>query len=330
MNEEQRAVLAAIGRMEQGSGTLVDEYTVAREAGVIRGELSGQEYAHSQERAQIRRLLEELEDGGMVRLSREGYWRPRTTLAGRRATQDPRASLLPPMIVAPTPQLQGGRGQAATIPDIFGDDDDEIPTHQPSRPKRDEDEAAPSAWPAWWPAALRFGDPSRTPLIGAAAAGLVAMLLIVFVATRIVGGTRATPTPTISAAAQTATVFAANPPPTQPSVGSSSQPSAGAGATRSASPTARPSSAAEPTQPRPPTATAGPQAAQVRIANTELQGAFLYATPAGERTTLAVPEGTLVEVVGPDERDTQGRNWKHIAWANSSYWILEEYTTPAE
>ena len=112
MNEEQRAVLAAIGRMEQGSGTLVDEYTVAREAGIVRGELSGQEYVHSQERVQIRRLLEELEDGGMVRLSREGYWRPRTTLAGRRATQDPRASLLPPTIVAPTPP---SLAQTATI-----------------------------------------------------------------------------------------------------------------------------------------------------------------------------------------------------------------------
>jgi hypothetical protein len=68
----------------------------------------------------------------------------------------------------------------------------------------------------------------------------------------------------------------------------------------------------------------------VRIANTELQGAWLYATPAGERTTLAVPEGTLVEIAGPDERDTQGRNWKQIYWANDVYWLLEEYTTPAE
>jgi hypothetical protein len=338
MNDEQRAVLAAVGRMEQGSGTLIDEYTVAKEVGVVQGDLPSQEYVHSQERARIRQLLEELEGGGMIRVSREGYWRPRTTLAGRRAWQDPHASLLPKSVVTPPqPPQPIRRDGAAPIPGIFGDDDDdEAPqprwaTSRDTRePEQEPSAEAQRAWPAWWPAALRFGDPGLTPLIGAAAAGLLALLLVIVVVTRVAGRNGATPTPTISAVAQTATTVAAlpsAPPPTatQPSASNSAS-SAGPSAS------ARPSSsgAAQPTETRAPTATAGPQAAKVRIANTELQGAFLYATPAGERTTLAVPEGTLVEVAGPDQRDTQGRNWKQIYWANDVYWILEEYTTPAE
>jgi hypothetical protein len=155
-------------------------------------------------------------------------------------------------------------------------------------------------------------------------------LLVIVVVTRVAERNGDTPTPTISAVAQTATTVAAlpsSPPPT------ATQPSASNGASSAGpSASAKPSSsgAAQPTQPPQPTATTGPQTAKVRIANTELQGAFLYATPAGERTTLAVPEGTLVEVAGPDQRDTQGRNWKQIHWANDVYWILEEYTTPAE
>lgn len=342
MNEEQRAVLAAVGRMEQGNGTLIDEYTVAREAGVVRGDIPSQEYVHSQERAEIRRLLEELERGGMIRVSREGYWRPRTTLVGRRAWQDPEASLLPPAVVMPPQSAPlSGRGGPAPIPGIFGDDDDD----EPPQPRwashrdagRDSDDPAPEraanapkVWPGWWPAALRFGDPGLTPLIGAAAAGLLALLLIVVVATRVAGGRGPAPTPTISAVAQTATTVAGLPPPAAPTA---TQPVAGSSASSVgplASARASSSGPAQPTQPRQPTATAGPQAAKLRIANTELQGAFLYATPAGERTTLAVPEGTLVEVAGPDERDTQGRNWKQIHWGNGTYWLLEEYTTPAE
>ncbi|MFN8537941.1 MAG: hypothetical protein U0232_10765 [Thermomicrobiales bacterium] len=316
MNEEQRAVLAAVGRMEQGSGTLIDEYTVAKEVGVVRGDIPSQEYVHSQERAQIRQLLEELERGGMIRVSREGYWRPRTTLVGRRAWQDPHASLLPTAVVMPPqPPPLSGRGGSAPIPGIFGDDDDDDEPPQPRwasqrqpREAEPEREEAPQqrAWPTWWPAALRFGDPGLTPLIGAAAAGLLALLLIVVVVTRVAGGRGPAPTPTISAVAQTATTVAGLPPPAPPTA---TQPVA-AGSASSVGPlaSARASSSgpAQPTQPRQPTATAGPQATKLRIANTELQGAFLYATPAGERTTLAVPEGTLVEVAGPDERDTQG------------------------
>ncbi len=332
MNEEQRAVLAAVGRMEQGNGALIDEYTVAREAGIVRGDLPSQEYVHSQARTQIRRLLEELELGGMIRLSREGYWRPRTTLAGRRAWQNPEAALLPPAVVsAGAPPL--GRTAPAPIPSIFGDDDDDLPGPTPRsapRQQAEQDDDAPPGWPGWWPAALRFGDPGLTPLIGSAAAGLVALLLVIFVASRVVGGGRVTPTPTISAVEQTATVFAALPTATQAVAGGSSQPSAGASASRTTGASTRPSAAPTATQPRQPTATAGPQTARVRIANTELQGAFLYATPAGERTKEAIPEGIVVETAGPDERDTQGRNWKHVKWGNGTYWLLEEYTEPVE
>ena len=66
------------------------------------------------------------------------------------------------------------------------------------------------------------------------------------------------------------------------------------------------------------------------IANTDNKGAALYATPKGERKTLAIPEGIIVDVVGPDERDSTGANWKHIAWADGDYWIPEEYTEPAD
>lgn len=336
MNEEQRAVLAAVGRMEQGSGTLIDEYTVAREAGVIRGELPSQEYAHSQERAQIRQLLEELERGGMIRVSREGYWRPRTTLAGRRSWQDPGASLLPSAVVA-APEPPTGRPGATHIPDIFGDDDELPPeprwASQRPAPEHDPEREGGTTrtWPAWWPAALRFGDPGLTPLLSAAAAGLLALVLIFAVGARIVSNNRTSPTPTVAAVAQTATAFAALPSPTPPTTGGGAQPSASSGA-GAGTPTRRPTTSAPPapTEPRQPTATAGPPSTKVRIANTELQGAWLYATPAGERTKLAVPEGTLVEIAGPDERDTQGRNWKQIYWSNDVYWLLEEYTTPAE
>lgn len=329
MNEEQRAVLAAIGQMEQTTGALVDEFTVGRAAGIVKDDLSSQEYVHSPARAQIRRLFDELADGGMIRVSQEGYWRPRTTLAGRRALQHPDATLLPPTIATPIPDFgDRTRGGAQQIPDIFGDEDGDLPPGLTTQQPREE-QREPGGWPGWWPAALRFGDPGLTPLIGSAAAALVALLLVVFVATRIVGGLRVTPTPTVSAAAQTATIQAANPP-TQPPPVTQARPSAGGSAAGQASASGRPSTPPTATTERPPTATAGPQTGWVRIANTELQGAFLYATPAGERTKLAIPEGILVEIAGPDQRDTQGRNWKHVYWANDAYWLLEEYTAPAE
>ena len=93
MNEEQRAVLAAIQRMEGNPGTLIDEYTVARAAGILTTDLSGNEYLHAAGRDQIRRILDDLEVLGLVRLDREGYWRPRTTLSGRRALQRPLVAL---------------------------------------------------------------------------------------------------------------------------------------------------------------------------------------------------------------------------------------------
>ena len=61
MNEEQRAVLAAIHRMEGNPGTLIDEYTVARAASILPGDLTGNEYQHAAGRAQIRHNLDELE-----------------------------------------------------------------------------------------------------------------------------------------------------------------------------------------------------------------------------------------------------------------------------
>ncbi|HEX5503882.1 MAG TPA: hypothetical protein VFW96_14755, partial [Thermomicrobiales bacterium] len=85
MSEEERAVLAAVARMEEAHGGPIDEYTVARGAGVLGSDLSGQEYVLRPERERIRQIFDALESQGMLRVDRTGYWRPRTTLAGRRA-----------------------------------------------------------------------------------------------------------------------------------------------------------------------------------------------------------------------------------------------------
>src|SRR4051812_26319161 len=120
MNEEQRAVLAAIARMEESPGTLIDEYTVARAVGILPAELAGHEYVQSAGREQIHRALNDLEGLGLLRLDREGFWRPRTTLTGRRALQRPLVALPPvrPSLVpqggATQPDL--GRGAVPTVP----------------------------------------------------------------------------------------------------------------------------------------------------------------------------------------------------------------------
>src|SRR5207237_1828467 len=137
MNEEQRAVLAAVARLEESRGGPIDEYTVARASGLLDTDLPGQDWMLRPEREAIRRLFDELEQQGMLRLDRTGYWRPRTTLAGRRALQTPSAAPFPHRGAVPV-------------------EDESLLASEPVRGEA-------RAWPAWWPAALRFGGPYSAP-----------------------------------------------------------------------------------------------------------------------------------------------------------------------
>jgi hypothetical protein len=324
MNEEQRAVLAAIHRMEGNPGTLIDEYTVARSAGVLARDLTGNEYLHAPGREQIRHTLDELETLGLVRLDREGYWRPRTTLSGRRALERPLVALPTnrPRLV-PTP----GAESAAT-PGVGAA---EGPTADTAATNAAEREADRGRWPVWWPVVFRVGDPSLTPIVGPIVA-ILALVLVVAVGARVLGGgAAATPTPDLGLA-QTATIAAQGP----PSSSAAPVPTRGTNPGGNGAATQRPVTPTRVNLPtptnqadRPPTPTAGPPATRLMVANTENKGAFLYATPAGERR-IAVPEGFILEVIGPDERDTKGQNWKHIRYLNFEGWIPEEYTMPAE
>jgi len=315
MNEEQRAVLAAIHRMEESPGTLIDEYTVARAAGILPTELNGHEYLQSAVRAQIHHLLDELDVLGLVRLDREGYWRPRTTLSGRRSLQRPLVALPTqrPTLVPP-----GGDGDAAPAPLAAADFEDGTVNTAPARRGR---------WPAWWPAPLRFGDPALTPII-APVALVLALLLLVVVVTQVQGAGQAAATATAAAVvASTATTLAEQVPPTVAATvpGVVPPPPGGAATPRPPTPTSAPAAPTPDT--RLPTPTAGPAAAQVRVANTDNKGANVFVLPAGERR-FAIPEGFVLDVIGPDQRDTKGNNWKHIRYLDFEGWIPEEYTTP--
>lgn len=315
MNEEQRAVLAAIHRMEESPGTLIDEYTVARAAGILPTELNGHEYLQSAVRAQIHHLMDELEALGLVRLDREGYWRPRTTLSGRRSLQRPLVAL-PSQRPTLVPSGSAAETASTALPaDDFGDGTSIAPSARRGR------------WPAWWPAPLRFGDPALTPII-APVALVLAILLLVVVATQVRGAGQAAATATAAAGvASTATILAAQEPPTPAATVPIVVPTPPGGAATPRQPTPTRGPAVPTPDTRPPTPTAGPTATQVRVANTENKGAFVYVLPAGERR-FAIPEGFVLDVIGPDQRDTKGNNWKHIRYLDFEGWIQEEYTTP--
>lgn len=311
MNEEQRTVLESVARLEENRGGPVDEYTVARDIGILGSELSGQDYAQSAEREHIRRLFDELEEMGMVRLDRSGYWRPRTTLAGRRAVQGVTTIGAPTAtrtVVFPRQQQVTTTTVETVAPPVAHDDG----------PIEGGRGGATRVWPAWWPRALRFGAGPLAPLL--ALLGLLASLLLIALLVVSVRGSGQDP--------PTGTPFppAAFPTPPPPVAGASSPeatPPPANGPDPEASPT-------RPPRPRPtprPTATPGPRAQYVVIANTNREGAFLYATPAGERR-FALPDGTELEDIGPDEQDPRGRTWKHVRYGNTDYWILEEYTEP--
>jgi hypothetical protein len=314
MNEEQRAVLAAIHRMEGNPGTLIDEYTVARSADIVTTDLTGNEYLQAAGRERIRHILDELEVLGLIRLDREGYWRPRTTLSGRRSLQRPLVALpsaRPRLVPADEPTDSRQADTEVAIP---------IQSERPT--------AERGRWPAWWPAALRVGDPSLTPIIAPVLAILV-LVLVVAVGARVLGGgtVAATPSPAANGVSTSVAGGELPPPTAQIAPTTGTNPGGGAGTPRPLTPTRialtpKPGNVA-------PTPTAGPSAARVMVANTENKGAFVYVLPAGERR-FAIPEGFVLEVIGPDERDTKGQNWKHIRYLDFEGWIPEEYTVPVE
>lgn len=314
MNEEQRAVLTAVTRMEESRGGPVDEYTVARAAGVLATDLPGPEYVERPERERIRRLFDELEQEGMLRVERSGYWRPRTTLAGRRFVQHPDGP--PTGRTTRTRTVVYPAGSAVAVDSApVGDDEVREPRAR----------GAQRAWPTWWPVGLRLGRPQVTlPLL---AVGLLAALLL---GTLLVMGARDAGTPgatpaTLAAANTTATAGQAATGTASALAATIPTPAATTPATTSGGPAgATPSPTA-----RPPTPTPAPPVPVVYVANTDNQGAFLFATPAGERR-FAVSEGQELEVIGPDAQDSQGRAWKHVAFGNFEGWILAEFTEAPE
>lgn len=316
MNEEQRAVLAAIHRMEGNPGTLIDEYTVARAADIVTTDLTGNEYLQAAGRDRIRHTLDELEVLGLIRLDREGYWRPRTTLSGRRSLQRPLVALpstRPRSVPSADTDLDASR-QADTEVAL------PLPTGRAATER--------GRWPTWWPAALRIGDPSLTPIIAPVLAILV-LVLIFAVGARVLGGGTVAATPSPSAGGVSTSIAGGQLPPPTAQVGSptGTNPGGAVGTPRPLTPTR---AALTPTPgDRAPTPTAGPSAARVMVANTENKGAWVFVLPAGERR-FAIPEGFVLEVIGPDERDTKGQNWKHIRYLDFEGWIPEEYTVPVE
>jgi hypothetical protein len=297
MNEEQRAVLAAVARLEESRSGPIDEYTVARASGLLDTDLSGQDWMLRPEREAIRRLFDELEEQGMLRLDRTGYWRPRTTLAGRRALQTPSAAPFPHRGAVPV--------------------EDESPL--PDESVRGE----ARTWPAWWPAALRTGDPSSAPLLAliALVAALILVVLVVL-GVRAMSGGAPTPTataPPVAAAPSTATATATAVATATPAAAAASP----------VTPTTRPTATLIPLAP---TATPRDNPPVMVVDNTEGKGAFLFATPSGERR-FAVKEGTELLDIGPDETDATGRLWKHVRvpdYNNFEGWIPAEYTAPAQ
>lgn len=317
MNEEQRTVLAAVARLEEHRSGPVDEYTVARGAGILGGEMDGQTYAQSAERERIRRILDELDEQGLIRLERTGYWRPRTSLAGRRALTGEGpirgATFTPARATAAMP-----RGGAVPLSRDEQDDELLLPRQPEEEEERDE-----RAWPAWWPAALRFGDPSSTPLL--AGIGLVAALLLVTLVVLAARGSGGDATPTAPATSVAAADRTGTPRPTATS------PAAGAAEATTTNPLGA-GATASPTRGRgtpAPTPTPKPFGPTLVIANTNNEGVRVFKTPAGERS-FAISEGQEVTVIGPDETDSRGNVWKHISYGGQEGWILAEYTKPAE
>jgi hypothetical protein len=74
-----------------------------------------------------------------------------------------------------------------------------------------------------------------------------------------------------------------------------------------------------------------PAVIRVKIGNTDGLGAYLRPEPnLQSRGSVAWPDGTVLEIVGPD-RQFDGKVWRNVrdSKANTG-WILKEYLLPAE
>ncbi|MGN6810671.1 MAG: hypothetical protein ACTHMP_07335 [Thermomicrobiales bacterium] len=321
MNEEQRAVLETVARMEQHPSGSVDEYTVARASGVLARDLSGQDWLHAAERDHIRRIFDNLEDEGLLRIDRTGYWRPRTSLAGRRIVQGLPAAVVPHY----NPSATWHDEPAAEARPIRPARTEETDLEEPPTRLRYGEKPRPGdrGWPAWWPAALRIGDPSVTPIVVPVV--ILALLLMLVLGVRVLGSRGSTPAPTVTVNARaSATAGAIGVAPTR---GAGGPPTPGAGGTNTG---VTPTTGARPTRGPQATATQAVIIPQVRIANTDNEAAFMFATPAGEKMDVAIPEGTLVDDIGPDEQDPYGVTWKHVRFGDSVGWVPKQYTAPVK
>lgn len=316
MNEEQRAVLETVARMEQHPSGSIDEYTVARATGVLARDLSGQDWLHAAERDHIRRIFDSLEDEGLLRIDRTGYWRPRTSLAGRRIVQGLPAAVVPHY--NPPAVAWGEESGAAARPLHPAQAGESEPEERPTRLRYPEkSRATDSTWPAWWPAALRIGDPGITPI--AVPVVIIALLLMLVLGVRVLGSRGSSPTPAVTLSAQASAT-----------VGGVVAPTSGAGSGATPGNGVTPTTAPKPTRGPQPTTTQAVIVPQVRIANTDNEGAFMFATPAGEKMDVAIPEGTLVDDIGPDEQDPYGVTWKHIRFGDAVGWVSKQYTEPVK
>ena len=80
--------------------------------------------------------------------------------------------------------------------------------------------------------------------------------------------------------------------------------------------------------PMPPTPT--PEGGLVQVANTDRMGVYIRRTPRMADRIIAWPEGTVLEVIGPDV-EAEGRKWKHVRDPRGNEgWVPAEYVKPKE
>jgi hypothetical protein len=90
-------------------------------------------------------------------------------------------------------------------------------------------------------------------------------------------------------------------------------------------PAASPTLASAPASPVPP-APSPPPVRRVFVADTDGEGAFVRWTPSRDDRVKAYPEGTELEVVGP-EVETEGITWRRVRAPDGLVgWIPKQYT----
>ena len=78
-----------------------------------------------------------------------------------------------------------------------------------------------------------------------------------------------------------------------------------------------------------PTATATAPVQRVKVGNTGGEGVALRRTPHMNDRLLALPDNTILEIIGPDET-SEGINWKHVRDPRGNVgYVPAQYTVPA-